>query len=213
MALRVDLAAPSSWTAVVEEAASHLRRGDVVVLPAEGLYGYHALADDATALAALQRVKPREEGRGWIVLLPLEPSDSPSRGAVSAPHPWLASLPSAAAALARKHWPGPLTLVVPAPRGALPELAALDGSVALRSPGSPFLQAVLRAVGRPLVSTSANRPGEPAPSRIEACALEGVALAVDAGPLSGLPSTVVRVDGSTVEVLRSGALKVEGEAP
>jgi L-threonylcarbamoyladenylate synthase len=207
---RVDLAAPSSWAAVVADAASALRRGGVVVLPAEGLYGYHVLADDPAALAALHRVKPREEGRGWIVLLP---PDSTAPAGVPAPHPWRASLPPAAEALARAHWPGPLTLVVPAPRGARPELAARDGSMALRSPGSAFLRAVLSASGSPLVSTSANRPGVPPPSRFEDCALDGVALAVDAGPLSGLPSTVVRVDGSTVEVLRSGALKVEGEAP
>ena len=194
----------------MEEAAAALRRGEVVVLPAEGLYGYHVLADDPAALAALQRVKPREEGRGWIVLLPPDP---PSRPTGASHHPWRASLPPAAEALARAHWPGPLTLVVPAPRGARPELTARDGSVALRSPGSAFLRTVLSAVGSPLVSTSANRPGAPPPSRIEDCALEGIALAVDAGPLSGLPSTVVRVDGSTVEVLRSGALKVEGEAP
>ncbi|HET9952272.1 MAG TPA: Sua5/YciO/YrdC/YwlC family protein [Candidatus Eisenbacteria bacterium] len=210
MTRRVDLAAASSWGAVVEEAAEALRRGDVVVLPAEGLYGYHVRADDPAALAALQRVKPREEGRGWIVLLPEGP---PEPSAESPPDPWRASLPSAAAALARAHWPGALTLVVPAPGCALPELTARDGTIALRSPGSAFLQSVLLATGCPLVSTSANRPGEPPPSRFEDCRIEGVALAVDAGPLSGLPSTVARVDGSTVEVLRSGALKVEGEAP
>lgn len=210
MVRRIDLEAPSTWTGVVEEVATVLRRGDVVVLPAEGLYGYHVRADDPEALAALRRVKPREEGRGWIVLL-AERTPRPHAG--SPPDLWRSSLPPAADALARAHWPGALTLVVPAPRGALPDLAAQDGSIALRSPGSAFLQSVLIATGSPLVSTSANRPGEPPPSRLEECQLEGVALAVDGGPLSGLPSTVVRVDGSTVEVLRSGALKVEGEAP
>ena len=191
------------------EAAAALRRGEVVVMPAEGLYGFHVLADDPRALAALERVKPREAGRGWIVLLEAgarRPADLP-------PDPWRASLPPAAESLARSHWPGPLTLVVHAPPGVPPALAAGDGTIALRSPGSPFLQSVLAATGSPLVSTSANRPGKRAPARFEDCALAGVALGVDGGPLSGLPSTVVRVDGSSVEVLRSGSLKLEGEPP
>jgi len=206
---RIDLAAPATWAAVVADAASALRRGEVVVLPAEGLYGYHVRADDPAALAALQRVKPRLEGRGWIVLL----ATPEPRGAVATTDPWRASFPPAAAELALAHWPGPLTLVVPAPDVAIRDLAAADGTIALRSPGSPFLQAVLAAVGSPLVSTSANRPGGAPPSRLESCDLGGVVLAIDAGPLSGLPSTVLRVNGSTVEVLRSGALKGVGEAP
>jgi L-threonylcarbamoyladenylate synthase len=200
---RVDLGAPSGWPAVVEEAASALGRDEVVLLPAEGLYGYHVRADRPAALDALQSLKPREGGRGWIVLLP-EPSPA---------KPWSAAFSAQAAALARAHWPGPLTLVLPAPPGTPAGLAAADGTVALRCPGSAFLRAVVAAAGAPLVSTSANRPGEAPPARFEACALRGVSLAVDGGPLSGLPSTVVRVDGSTVRVLRSGALKVEGEAP
>jgi len=200
---RVDLGAPASWHAVVGEAAAALGRDEVVLLPAEGLYGYHVRADRPRALDALQRLKPREPGRGWIVLL----------AEASPPAPWSTTLSDRARALGRAHWPGPLTLVVPAPAETPAALVAADGTVALRCPGSPFLRAVVVAAGAPLVSTSANRPGEPPPARFEECPTDGPALAVDGGPLSGLPSTVVRVDGSTVRVLRSGALKVEGEAP
>jgi L-threonylcarbamoyladenylate synthase len=200
---RVDLEAPSAWSEVVAEVAACLGRDEVVLLPAEGLYGYHVRADRPAALAALQHLKPRSPERGWIVLLP----------GPEFPRDWKGAFPPAAAALARAHWPGALTIVVPAPPGLPPGLAASDGSVALRAPGSAFLRAVLAASGVPLVTTSANRPGEPPPARLGAAAAEGISLAIDGGPLSGLPSTVVRVDGSTVEVLRSGALKVEGEAP
>ncbi|HSQ58839.1 MAG TPA: Sua5/YciO/YrdC/YwlC family protein, partial [Acidobacteriota bacterium] len=65
---------------------------------------------------------------------------------------------------------------------------------------------VVRASGGVLLTTSANRPGEPPPARIEDAALEGVALAVDAGGLSGLPSTLATVVGSTVKVLREGSV-------
>ncbi len=185
------------------EAAAVLARGEIAVLPAEGLYGYHVRADLPRALERLQSIKPRAGGRGWILLL-AEPR---------LPAAWGPPLERRAAALAAAHWPGPLTLVVPAPPGLPPELQAEDRTVAVRCPGSEFLRALLAAAGAPLVSTSANRPGEAPPARLDECALAGVALAVDGGTLSGLPSTLVQVDGSTVRVLRSGALKVEGEAP
>jgi L-threonylcarbamoyladenylate synthase len=200
---RVDLEAPASWPAVVAEVAAGLGRDEVLLLPAEGLYGYHVRADRPHALEALQSLKPREPGRGWIVLL----------AEATPPALWAAAFSDKARALAEAHWPGPLTMVLPAPPSTPAALVATDGTVALRCPGSAFLRAVLAAAGAPLVSTSANRPGEPPPARFEDCVADGAALAVDGGPLSGLPSTVVRVDGSTVRVLRSGALKLAGEAP
>jgi L-threonylcarbamoyladenylate synthase len=203
---RVDLRAPSGWPAIVAEAVSALRRDEVVVLPAEGLYGYHVRGDRPSALEALQRLKPREAGRGWILLLPDALPPGP-------PSPWSHAFSPRASALASAHWPGPLTMVLPAPPGTLPDLVASDGTVAVRCPGSDFLRAVLAAAEVPVVTTSANRPGGTPPARFEDCPLDGVALAVDGGPLSGLPSTVVRVDGSAVRVLRSGAVTLEGEAP
>jgi len=203
---RVDLGAPSGWPAVVAEAVAALRRNEVVVLPAEGLYGYHVRADRPAALEALQRLKPREPGRGWILLLPDAVPPEP-------PSPWSITFSPRASALAAAHWPGPLTMVLPAPPGMPPDLMAADGTVAVRCPGSEFLRAVIAAAEVPLVTTSANRPGGAAPARFEDCLLDGVALGIDAGPLPGLPSTVIRVDGSVVRVLRSGAVTVEGEAP
>jgi L-threonylcarbamoyladenylate synthase len=201
--LTIDLGRPESWRAALLEAAAVLARGEIAILPAEGLYGFHVRPDLRQGLSRLQAVKPRERGRGWILLL-AEPGLPPA---------WDASLEGRAAALAAAHWPGPLTLVLPAPPGLPPDLVAEDRTVAVRCPGSEFLRGVAVAAGGLLVSTSANRPGGHAPAAVGECARDGVALVVDGGALSGLPSTVVRVDGSTVKVLRSGALKVEGEAP
>ena len=204
---RVVLDRPESWRTVVPEVAAALAAGEIALLPAEGLYGFHVRADLPGALARLQSVKPREPGRGWIVLL-AEPR---------VPAAWGPGLTGKAAALAEAHWPGALTLVVPAPPAVPPDLMAnlraSDGTVALRCPGSDFLRAVTAAAGGLLVTTSANRPGNPPPSDLASSAREGVAIAVDAGTLSGLPSTLVRVDGSSVRVLRSGALSVPGEGP
>jgi tRNA threonylcarbamoyl adenosine modification protein (Sua5/YciO/YrdC/YwlC family) len=178
------------------ESTAALARGEIVVLPAEGLYGYHARTDRPEALALLHELKPREPGRGWILLV-----DDPR-----ALDRWEPEPPEVLRALAARHWPGALTLVVPAPSWVPAALRASDGSVAVRCPGSAFLRDVIRASGGSLLSTSANRPGGKAPSRIEDAALERIALAVDGGGLSGLPSTLAGVDGSTVRIHRQGAL-------
>lgn len=194
--LRIRPEDSCTWGAAVVESAAALALGGIVVLPAEGLYGYHVRPDRPDALGRLHEVKPREAGRGWILLVDdpraLDRWDPP-------PH-------AALRALAARYWPGALTLVVPAPDPIPASLKAADGTVAIRCPGSAFLRDIVRASGGGLVTTSANRPGEPAPARIEDAALEGVALAVDAGALSGRPSTLATVDGSTVRVLREGSV-------
>lgn len=187
---------PCTWGRAVVESAAALAFGGIVVLPAEGLYGYHVRPDRPDALRRLHDVKPREAGRGWILLV-----DDPR-----ALDEWVPRPSATLRALAARHWPGALTLVAPAPDSIPAALRASDGTVAIRCPGNAFLRDVVRASGGALLTTSANRPGEPAPARIEDAALEGVALAVDAGALSGRPSTLATVDGSTVRVLREGSV-------
>jgi tRNA A37 threonylcarbamoyladenosine synthetase subunit TsaC/SUA5/YrdC len=69
---------------------------------------------------------------------------------------------------------------------------------------------VARASGGLLLSTSANEPGSPAPARAEDAGLKDVDLLIDQGPLSGAPSTIVRVDGDAVTMLRAGSVRIEG---
>lgn len=196
--LRIDPDEPSSWSEARDEAAARLDEGEIALLPAEGLYGYHVRADRADGIDRLHALKPRGAGKGWILLL--EDPASLER--------WDVTLPSRALELAKRHWPGPLTIVLPA-SGSIPEtLRAADGTAAVRCPGSRFLLAVVRAAGGLLVSTSANRPGGEPPANLEDAARSGTAVAVDAGPLSGLPSTVVAVDGGTIRVLRVGAVRL-----
>ena len=196
--LRIDPDAPHSWREALEEAAARLDAGEIVLLPAEGLYGYHVRADRTAGIERLHALKPRRAGKGWILLL--EDPASLER--------WDVTLPARALALARRHWPGPLTIALPASASIPEALRAADGSAAVRCPGNPFLLAVVRAAGGLVVSTSANQPGEDPPARLEDAARSGTALAVDAGPLSGLRSTVVAVDGGTIRVLRVGAVRL-----
>ncbi len=192
----------AAWADAVSRAASVLNAGGIAVLPAEGLYGLHLRPDHPAAVQRLRGLKPGDGSRAWIGLI----ADPDALTRYAEP------VPKRAVDLAREHWPGPLTLVLPASSSAPEALRAPDGTIALRCPGSDFLRAVTRSCGGLLISTSANAPGSRPPSRAEEAALDGVDLIVDQGPRSGIASTIVRVAGDSVLVLREGAVVV-GEAP
>jgi L-threonylcarbamoyladenylate synthase len=116
--------------------------------------------------------------------------------------------PAAAERLADEHWPGPLTILLPA-RDDLPAALVSDGKIGVRVPGeSPALE-LCRAFGGPLTATSANRSGEP-PARTadEARAAVGddVDAIVPADAPGGAPSTLVDATVDPPRVLREGAL-------
>lgn len=176
-----------------------LRRGGVVAYPTETFYGLGALARDAATLDRLARAKGRPEGKP----LPLVAADAEMAGEV-------AVLEGLALALARRFWPGPLTLVVPARPGLPGPVTAGTATVGIRVPGSEIARALCRAAGGPIVSTSANPSGGPPPASAEAldaalrARIDGV---LDAGPTSGgLPSTVVAVEGDRLRLVREGAV-------
>ncbi|MGH2689867.1 MAG: L-threonylcarbamoyladenylate synthase [Actinomycetota bacterium] len=181
----------------LEEAVRALRRGGLVVIPTDTVYGLAAPAGDADAARRIFALKGRDEGKPLQILIPDARSMSelarPSRSAVL---------------LAERFWPGPLTLVVPAKAG---------GTVGLRVPGHPLALELLAATG-PVSATSANRSGEPTPADIGSIRTHfgaAVDVYVDGGHVDGLPSTVVDVTGPGVVVLREGAVPradIEGAA-
>ena len=186
-----------------ERAAALLREGSIVLLPTEGVYGYHALSGSA-GVARLEALKPRDSGKGWIALV-ARPADA---------FRWARSVPASALALMHAHWPGPLTLVLEGGPSVPVPLLGPGGTVALRCPGSDFLRGVLLATGGLVISTSANPPGQGAPSKPPGPGAEpqGVSLVVDAGHLTGSPSTVVQALGEQITVLREGAIRLRGSA-
>jgi len=192
---RLVLDAGGKWRDVAKRAASVLRAGGVALLPAEGVYGLHACAEDPVAVERLLRLKPREEKKGFIGLI-AEPREL---GRWTEPNP-------RAEVLVRKHWPGALTLVLPASASVPEAMRNPDGTVALRCPGSPFLCATVAGAGGIVLSTSANRPGEPAMITPEGFLEEYADLVVDGGTLSGMPSTVVSIVADRVLVLRQGSV-------
>ena len=187
------------WQDAAERAASLLRAGLVALLPAEGVYGLHASASNPLAVERLDRLKPRAAEKRYIGLI-ADPA-SISRWTEAGPR---------ALALAREHWPGALTMVLRASISIPPWLPAPDGTVALRCPGNPFLREVVARTGGIVLSTSANQPGEGPMVRPQGALAERVDLIVDQGTLTGVPSTIIAVDGDVVRVIREGAVRVTG---
>ncbi len=111
----------------------------------------------------------------------------------------------------RRHWPGPLTIVLRAASGLLKRISR-DGTVAVRVPGDSFALRLVREAGFAITATSANPAGQ-APAaeadQVEAFFPEGLNLLVDGGRTpGGTPTTIVDTTGEAPRVLRQGALRL-----
>ncbi len=181
------------------QAAHVLATGGLVVYPTETLYGLGADAFNAAALQRLVELKGREPGKPIAVLV----------ADVAALDELVEEVPLAAAALIRRFWPGPLTLVLRARPSVSPLLTGGADGIGVRVSSHPMAAALVRALGRPITAPSANPAGLPAPRRVEeARAYFGarVDAYVDGGCLPGEPaSTVVDARGE-LRVLRQGAI-------
>ena len=184
----------------VAAASSAIRSGGVVVYPTETVYGIGA---DPFCPAAVQRVfaiKGRDAAKGLILLIS-------GRGDLTR---LVADVPDAAARLMATFWPGPLTLVFPAGPDAPTGLVAKAGTVAVRHSDNPVCEGLVKAVGGPITSTSANRSGgPPATSAQQAAEVLGcdVDLILDGGPVADpRPSTLVDVSGARWAILREGPI-------
>ncbi|MBI1290800.1 threonylcarbamoyl-AMP synthase [bacterium] len=186
-------------------AASLLRDGRLVAIPTETVYG---LAGDATSEAAV----------GGIYTAKGRPGHNPLivhvKDGTDARH-W-AEWSDLAESLAQSFWPGPLTLVLPRPRGIVPTVLAGGDTVALRAPAHPIAQAVLAVCGCPLAAPSANMSNALSPTSAEAVldTLDGrIDAVLDGGPCQvGLESTVLDLAGDRPRILRPGLLGAEALA-
>ncbi len=180
-----------------------LRAGEVVGLPTETVYG---LAGDGLNPAALARIFEIKQ-RPLFDPLILHFARAEQALAVAR------EVPELAFRLAKKFWPGPLTLVL-FKQDRVPDLATSGlPKVAVRVPVHPAAQALLRAFGGPLAAPSANRFGRISPTdaaSVRAELGEAVPLILDGGPCAvGLESTVLDVSGAQAVLLRQGGISVE----
>ena len=183
----------------VEAAAEALRRGELVILPTETVYGLAADAADPDAIARIYEAKGRPRFNPLIAHV-----------ADKAAAARLAVFDERAMRMADAFWPGPLTLVLPARRGGVCDLvrAGLD-TVAVRVPAHPMAQGLLAVFGGAVAAPSANRSGRPSPTTYEDAVAEtgfAAGAALDGGPcLVGVESTVVSlIPGQPARLLRPG---------
>jgi L-threonylcarbamoyladenylate synthase len=190
----------------VEEASRALRSGDVVALPTETVYG---LAADALRPEAAVKIFSAKErplfdplivhlpSRDWLERLTAIPDES--RALVEA--------------LIAEYWPGPLTLVLPR-REIVPDLVTSGlETVAVRMSAHPVFRAVIERFGRPLAAPSANRFGRISPTaaaHVQSELNARIHLIIDGGATEhGVESTIVKIDGTKLHILRAGPVTPE----
>ena len=190
--------------AAIPRALAQLEARLVLAYPTETVYGFGG-AIDAESVARLVQLKRRPVGKPFLLLI--NGSDMLAKLGLH--------LTTSAAALAARHWPGPLTLVLPGgERRVSPQLRGPEGGIAVRWTPHAGIARLIRAHGDAITSTSANRPGvPPAMSAAEILSqwsddiARGTIRVLDAGRLSpSAPSTVVDCMGRRPRVIRPGAI-------
>jgi L-threonylcarbamoyladenylate synthase len=189
---------PTSSARAILRALEILRTGGLVAFPTDTVYGIGALAFDGKTVESIYAAKDRPVEKAIPVLL----GDAMDMDKVAR------DVPERARILARRFWPGPLTLLVPK-RADLPESVSASSTVGIRVPDHEAARALLRAAG-PMAVTSANISGRQSPVTAQEVyeQLQGrVALILDGGKTpGGVPSTLVDCTTLELRILREGPI-------
>ena len=202
MSARFDCADPAQLLQGLAEAEAALRRGELVVMPTDTVYGIAAEAFDPVAVELLLKAKGRGRDMPPPVLV----------GTVRAAMALVMDLADVGKDLIDEFWPGGLTIVCRSSPTLVWDLGETKGTVAVRMPLHPVALDLLKRTG-PLAVSSANASGRPAATTAdEAMDQLGDAVAVylDGGPCADdVPSTIVDLTGSVPRLLRQGVISVE----
>jgi L-threonylcarbamoyladenylate synthase len=204
-----ESASRAELASVVARAAKVLDADGTIIVPTDTVYGVAARIDRPAALLRLFDLKGRDHANPLAVLVA---DASQARSLVDASRLDERVRP-AVDALMDAAWPGALTLVLP--RSAVAQAYDLGGdpaTIGVRCPSSTVVRSIAGRVG-PLVTTRANRRGDPTPTTASAAAnsLAGsVGLVIDAGPCTDIPSTVLDATAVPFRVLRVGPVDVAG---
>lgn len=177
-----------------------LRGGGIAAIPTDTLYGLAADPFNPSAVARIFTIKRR----GLERALPL------IAGSLDQARHALGGMTPLAARLATAFWPGPLTLVLPAPDQLAADVTGGGTTVGIRVPAHDVARTLCDAVGGPLTATSANLSGQP-PTNDPAVVVEELGsrldVVLDAGTTpGGPPSTIVDVTGPEPRLIRAGAI-------
>lgn len=195
----IEIDAENPGAEAVARAASIIRKGGVVAVPTDALY---TLVADPVNLAAVGRVF-KAKGRESTRSLPLLVSDLLMAEELAA------EVTSRFYLLARRFWPGPLTIIVPASARVPLKVTGNTGRLALRQSRAPVAQLLIESLGQPVISTSANISGQPTSrTGIEVfAAMDGsVDLVLDGGVCAGQGSTTVDITEPYWRVIKEGAV-------
>ncbi len=187
----------------IARAARLLERGAVIAFPTDTVYGLCCDLFNRRAVARLYEIKGRPAHMPLIAMF----ADSAQWRQVAS------ARPDPAGELMRRWWPGPLTIILPARADIPPEVLGGGDTIGTRIPNLPIALQLLRQVGRPLATTSANRSGQPATTSATAVAEElGEQLDLILGgghSPGGIASTVVDCTTTPPAILREGPITAE----
>ena len=188
------------------EAVEALKAGKAVVFPTDTVYGLGVSVEHARTPRAIYDLKQRDAGKpiAWLV------------GGVEALDEYGVEVPDYARALAAKHWPGALTIIVRANESVPEAFRSEVGTIGLRMPDCKTTLDLIESVGSPLATSSANVSGSPDSSSAESIdrsLLEQVAASIVNDVVSGgVASTVIDCSQGKIVVVRQGTIAVSGEA-
>lgn len=180
-----------------ELVAESLKKGEIVIIPTDTVYGFSGIVDEeASTDGKIRAIKGRAETKPLIQLI-AKPEDIFNHTDDKIPAKLL------------EKWPGALTIIVHNKK------AKADGTIpttAYRCPGDAWLRHVIELAGAPIFSTSVNRSGQPVLDTSSAIASEfgsEADLIIDDGDKKGaLPSTLVTIEKGEVKILRQGSVKI-----
>lgn len=188
--------------AAIERAAAAVRRGQLVAIPTEALYTLVADPFNLQAVARVFDAKGREAHRSLPLLVP----------DMMTAEEYASELNNRFFILARRFWPGPLTIIVPASARLPLKVTGNTGRLALRQSPAKAVERLLAAVNQPLIATSANISGSPTcHSGIEVFGvMDGrVDLVLDGGVCAGAGATTVDITEPYWKVIKEGAISAK----
>ena len=185
---------------VLERAAAAVRRGKVVAIPTDALYTLVADPFNLGAVAQVFQAKDREPHRSLPILV----------GDLMMAEELASELSNRFFILARRFWPGPLTIIVPASARVPLKLTGNTGRLALRQSRSKVANQLIAMLNQPLISTSANISGRPTcRSGIDVFGMmDGrVDLVIDGGACNGAGATTVDITEPYWRLIKTGAIE------
>lgn len=193
-------------TKEIEKAAGIIKNGGLVAVPTETVYGLAGSGLNEKAVSEIYEVKGRPAVKPLSLMVPDE----------SAMEQYCEDVPEQAHTLAKRFWPGPLTIVLKA-KTFIPSIVLAGGdTVGLRCPDHPLTLELLRSCALPLAAPSANPSGEASPKTAEEVLryFDGkIGAVIDGGPCGlGRESTLIDLSRAPYRVLREGALPEEAIA-